>query len=54
MKLTPDERAVFKRIAVAGGHARAKSLTKARRIEIASKGAKTRWDAEKARKAATS
>jgi hypothetical protein len=36
-----------------GGKARAKSLTKARRKEIASEAAKTRWAAKDADKAGT-
>jgi hypothetical protein len=51
VKLTAEEKAVFKRIATAGGVARAKSLTKARKVEIASRAGKARWDAEKVRKA---
>ena len=43
MALAPDELVVIQRFASEGGHARAKSLTKARRREIAVKAARTRW-----------
>ncbi len=48
MKWTEAERAVFRKLSSMGGKARAKKLTKAQRKAIASKAARTRWDACKA------
>ena len=39
---------MLKKLQKAGGDARAKKLTKKRRIEIATKAAETRWAKEKA------
>lgn len=43
MKMTPEVRRYIRACASLGGHARAKSLTKERRKEIAQLGAKARW-----------
>lgn len=53
MKLSEAERAIWKRIQSAGGFARAKKLSKRRKVEIAKLAAKARWDAYRAEKAAS-
>lgn len=51
VKLTPEEVAVMKRIQSAGGVARAEKLPRARRVAIAKKASKARWDKARAERA---